>query len=33
MKTSDDKKEKLPIKNDEVSSIVAEGGLFYDPWG
>jgi hypothetical protein len=31
MRTSGDKKEILPIKNDEESSLVAEGGLFYDP--
>jgi hypothetical protein len=27
MRTSGDKKEKLPIKNDEESSLVAEGAL------
>jgi hypothetical protein len=29
---SGDGKEKLPIKNDEESSLVAEEGLFYDPF-
>jgi hypothetical protein len=33
MRTSGIKKEKLPIKNDEESSSVAEGGLFHDPFG
>ena len=33
MRTSGDKKERLPIKNDEESSLVAEGGLFHDPLG
>ena len=32
MRTSGDIKEKLPIKNDEESSLVAEGGLFHDPF-
>ncbi len=32
MRTSGVKKEKLPIKNDEKSSLVAEEGLFHDPF-
>jgi len=34
MRTPGDKKEKLPIKIDEESSLLEEGGLLRDPlWG
>ena len=34
MRSSEGMKEKLPIKNDEESSILTDGGLFHDPfWG
>jgi hypothetical protein len=32
MRTSGDRKEKLPFNSDEESSLVAEGGLFHDPF-
>jgi hypothetical protein len=32
IRTSGNIKEKLPIKNDEESSLVVEAGLFHDPF-